>query len=431
LEENYGRGKTMKTKLIIFSALLSTMPFAHAAAVLDLGDLGGPSGDGAAYGISADGSAVVGYSCSTNSVSEAFRWTQATGMEGLGDLPGDVFSSMAFGASADGQVVAGRGATPDGDRAFRWTAAEGMVGLPGTGPDTNSFAGAVSGDGSVIVGSMWGDGNFAFRWTAGSGMVSLDDFPGGLVESAAYGVSADGSVVVGYGTSSNGYEVFRWTATNGLENLGDLPGGDVDGYGSAVTADGQVIVGGSRATNGNEAFRWTRASGMVSLGVLPGFTDSEATAVSADGNTIVGFCWDQNGASTAFVWSPAAGMQKLADVLAARGADLSGWQFLLQARGISADGRWVCGYGKATNDTGAPFLADLSASIPFNIMRSNTAVIVSWPQSAPGWSLEFTTNLTASGTWTEIPPPYQTNGANLQFTEPSPVSEKFYRLRNP
>ena len=40
---------------------------------------------------------------------EAFRWTQATGMVGLGDLPGGSFNSIAWGVSADGSVVVGTG----------------------------------------------------------------------------------------------------------------------------------------------------------------------------------------------------------------------------------------------------------------------------------------------------------------------------------
>lgn len=67
-----------------------------------------------------------------------------------------------------------------------------------------------------------------------------------------------------------------------------------------------------------------------------------------------------------------------------------------------------------------------------SITPSNNTVVVSWPLSATGWLLRATTNLVASGSlWTEIAPPYQTNGANLQFTEASPAGNKFYRLQAP
>ena len=66
------------------------------------------------------------------------------------------------------------------------------------------------------------------------------------------------------------------------------------------------------------------------------------------------------------------------------------------------------------------------------VMRSNNAVVVSWPAPAAGWLLHATTNFLPSGSvWTEIPGPYASNGANLQFTEPAPAGNKFSRLHKP
>jgi len=57
-------------------------------------------------------------------------------------------------------------------------------------------------------------------------------------------------------------------------------------------------------------------------------------------------------------------------------------------------------------------------------------VVVSWPLAeAEGWVLQATNALpSVAAPWPIIPPPYQTNGANLQFLEPAPVGNKFYRL---
>jgi len=66
------------------------------------------------------------------------------------------------------------------------------------------------------------------------------------------------------------------------------------------------------------------------------------------------------------------------------------------------------------------------------VTRSNNAVIVSWPLPAEGWVLEATNVLPqVSASWPQIAPPYQTNGANLQFTEWLPAGNKFYRLHKP
>src|SRR5262245_14894759 len=70
-------------------------------------------------------------------------------------------------------------------------------------------------------------------------------------------------------------------------NLGHLPGGR-GAFAYGISADGSVVVGWAGNSNpaGHEAFRWTRAGGMVSLGFLPGGTDSYANAASADGSVI-------------------------------------------------------------------------------------------------------------------------------------------------
>lgn len=76
----------------------------------------------------------------------------------------------------------------------------------------------------------------------------------------------------------------------------------------------------------------------------------------------------------------------------------------------------------AVQAPGAPYLT---------ITRSNIWVVVSWPLPAPGWLLHATTNVVVGSVWTEIPPPYQTNGANLQVVQPLPDGNKFYRLHRP
>ena len=80
--------------------------------------------------------------------------------------------------------------------------------------DTNSEAFGVSADGSVIVGTINAplnpsSLNEAFRWTAETGIVGLGDLPSGEFRSSALGVSADGSVILGYGSSANGREAYR------------------------------------------------------------------------------------------------------------------------------------------------------------------------------------------------------------------------------
>ncbi len=67
-----------------------------------------------------------------------------------------------------------------------------------------------------------------------------------------------------------------------------------------------------------------------------------------------------------------------------------------------------------------------------SIRLDNSTVTVSWPASADGWLLHATADLTERlAPWTEIRPPYQTNGENLTFTDSTPQGSKFYRLHKP
>jgi probable HAF family extracellular repeat protein len=178
-------------------------------------------------------------------------------------------------------------------------------------------------------------------------MVGMGDLAGGDFESYAAGVSADGLVVVGLSSSAAGPEGFRWTAAGGLAGLGDLPGGSVGSNATGVSADGSVVVGQSSSDLGFEAFRWTAGGGMVGLGDLPGGPFlSEAIAVSGDGSVVVGGGTSAAGTEV-FRWTAADGMRSLRDVLVTDyglGSQLAGWS-LQEARGLSADGRVIVGYG--------------------------------------------------------------------------------------
>jgi probable HAF family extracellular repeat protein len=48
--------------------------------------------------------------------------------------------------------------------------------------------------------------------------------------------------------------------------LGDLPGGSLFSRAFGVSADGLVVVRGSTSASGDVAYRWTSGGGMVGLG---------------------------------------------------------------------------------------------------------------------------------------------------------------------
>jgi probable HAF family extracellular repeat protein len=75
-----------------------------------------------------------------------------------------------------------------------------------------------------------------------------------------------------------------------FQGLGDLPGGTFESAAQRVSANGLVVVGYGTTAAGQQAFRWTQKEGMVSLGNLSDnrFKQSVALGVSADGSVIVG-----------------------------------------------------------------------------------------------------------------------------------------------
>jgi probable HAF family extracellular repeat protein len=78
----------------------------------DLGTLGGNASW--AWGVSADGSVVVGYAQNADGQWRAFRWTASGGMEDLNTtyaslLTPDSYLEWAFDISADGRCIVGRG----------------------------------------------------------------------------------------------------------------------------------------------------------------------------------------------------------------------------------------------------------------------------------------------------------------------------------
>jgi probable HAF family extracellular repeat protein len=300
--------------------------------------------------VSADGSVVVGDIRSKQfGGNEGFRWTEAGGITTLGTFPGGERHATEAGAvSGDGTTIVGWASSPS--HGYSWTLAKGFTDLgdlPGGGD--SSRARAVSFDGSVIAGYSSSQRAFGemFRWTAETGMVGLGFLPG-FGGSNAAGISADGSVIAG--TMNNSDRPVRWKQDEGFQLLGDLPGGLSGGAALAVSVNGDVLVGTSTSELGPEAFRWTESDGMIGLGDLPGGSfESRALAVSGDGAVIVGYSYTARG-KEAFIWDEEHGMRGLLDVLRDEYSlpGLNYWHRFEEPTGITPDGRTIVGWGAHT-----------------------------------------------------------------------------------
>lgn len=275
------------------------------------------------FGISLDGTYVVGTRLESLSSRQAWRWTSSSGFNYLGDLPGGDFWSEARDVSDDGSVVVGIGETATDQQAFRWKSGQGMMSLGTIGGSSGaSRAFGVSGDGTRVVGNSDSNiGNQAYIWKEGQGMAGLGGFfdpldpnaPMGVIFfSTASAISADGSTVVGTGSSAqsgNNGQAFIWTEGAGLVGLGDLPGGQFRSEAVGVSGDGTYVVGRSWTASGQELFLWSQALGMRNLRTyledvveldLTGWALLDVGGISDDGNVIVGF-GSFNGQSSAWM----------------------------------------------------------------------------------------------------------------------------------
>jgi probable HAF family extracellular repeat protein len=229
-----------------------------------------------AFGVSGDGSVVVG-EASDRSV----RWVNGA----ISVLPSmTTTSSVAQNVSRDGRVIVGGDYTGGTAEVVRWVDGVEEV-LPGL---TGGRAWAVSADGSVIGGTT--PRGAAFRWENGV-LTPLPDL--GQGGGRVFDMSPDGRILVG----DVGYLAARW-ANGTVESLGDLPGGPVSSVALATNADGTLIGGSSWNAINSVAMLWDPVHGIRDARTAlkddygldsGGWVLEEINAISDDGTVLVGY----------------------------------------------------------------------------------------------------------------------------------------------
>lgn len=332
------------TSLLLASRSLTGVP--QGAFFLPLGDLPGGAFESRANAISADGSTVVGASRDASGLI-GFIWTAESGMVPLGQLDPALLGQAANDVSGDGTVIL----TPT----MRWSAGDGATVLVDpTGEINGVQAISMSADGSTIVGIGWladASGTVAFRWTATTGATNAGALANdlGFVDAAGTSISHDGSVFTGQSMSFGfAVEPIRWTAGTGLVGLGDAPGGQFYAIAWGISGDGTTLVGSARTSQVgvDEAFLWRADSDFVMLDPLHGWgmqLGSTAQAASHDGSVIVGYDEALGGAA---MWDAVRGRRSVAEVLQTEfNVDLTGWE-LLSVSDVSAEGTRLVGQGR-------------------------------------------------------------------------------------
>ena len=339
-----------------------------AQTIEDLGPVAAPTFRTLAS-ISQDGSAFSGYLLLTNPSfpPKAFRWTSGIGYQDL-ILPAGMTGSRAYGMSADGSVFVGAvGIGSNISKIVRWTGSDAVEILEFAEPAYSSAIG-VSPNGQITVGTLGikvSFGNYKghlYTRTVGQGAptdlgaLAGTDSTGWYNEGLA--VTNDG-VICGtarYSPDSTVRLGFRWTPQSGIV---PLDSGYPDEIITGMSAEGSVVVGyagNSIRQDGlsHHAFRWTQTGGPVELippGGWLGVNTVRAYGVSADGSVAVGIVGGgaQPGAAA---WSSELGALGLNAYLPTRGVDLTGWN-LTEADLASRDGLVLVGRGTRTGMSGA------------------------------------------------------------------------------
>lgn len=201
-----------------------------------------------AYGISADGTTIVGMQWHSNWKVEAVRWVNGI-VEGLGQTFGQ--NSRANVVSSDGSIVAGWNSGPGGmpDRmAYSWDPAPHFLG----GFDQSYLmgeCGGISSDGSIIVGnSIW-----PFIWTAATGMRHVVADSSDYDRGYSLGVSDDGTIVGWVDPVGGGFDYQAFIKKPNWPDIVYLSNYIIDSlgitnyvdyyfaFGQAISADGKVI----------------------------------------------------------------------------------------------------------------------------------------------------------------------------------------------
>lgn len=307
-----------------------------------------------------------------NATGDAYTYGVDTGALSLRANAGDPTQDFPTAISADEAIAALHGVPV---QAGLWAMADGWRDLAvpfASGCDTNvGAAWDVSADASVVVGLGW-DGCYpaAVAWTLGNGgtvtplvLQRLGARPAGAMgmpTNRATVVSDDGRVIGGFAETDM---VDRWPAIWHADGTGMLlPGTTLDAPGEvlAISADGAVAAG----IWNNEAFLWSEAGGVRTLGLLPGSLGGDAAypnAIAAGGALVFGGAGGF-GATVAFVWTEAAGMRPLTDVLTAQGIAFPADYTFSNVLAASTDGTVILGTVLTASGTPQSFVLRLPVS---------------------------------------------------------------------
>jgi uncharacterized membrane protein len=282
-------GACLTAGTLLSSAQDNTEPFYFWR----LGHMDGPHVLSKALGISRDGKVAVGVT-DVVSFMHAWRcdidWALSTESDGIPPLYHELMVQEDIGAVA-----------PSGFSAAY--AASNMT----SSPAYDLSNGQIEWGGSLPVGTLTiGKVSYGAQWVeleGAVGYVGIPDFGGGLADMQSKDVSSDGTVMVGFGNNKRGQIGFRADLTDPLQPVlrtlsitDPLTGQTLQSSSAeALSADGTIIAGFGATKTGNRAFVTTGdflpdppTLESTILPILLGGMFAEAYTMTPDGAVIAG-----------------------------------------------------------------------------------------------------------------------------------------------
>ena len=306
--------------------------------------------------VSADGKTVVGdisHVYDRRQIQKNGIWTADNGLV-VFDRPSTANWAELLCVSGDGKTAAGTYVSLAPDTSFESVfviVSNTVERLHHSDEMPEARPAAMSFDGQIVAGTGRDpeiDGNpKPFVWTRNCGFYMVPSFPNGnLLLGEATGISSNGAVCVGnlIVSTLSGYRAFRWTRKEGTQIL-ETPSRANDSFATAISADGRIVAGycgfGVRGENRRPSL-WRETTGIQEIEMPEGIVTATPNAISADGSVVVGQMTLKNGDDEAFVWTAQNGIWKVKDMLDE--SKMKG-NIFDNAIGVSHDGLTVVGTG--------------------------------------------------------------------------------------
>jgi len=301
---------------------------------------------------------------------EVFIWDQVNGLQAIGGISNGYDFGGSAVISADGTRVSAGITNPANSMneiavydvaAHTWTYHGGINSEGSDGALSSSWG--MSADGSTVVGLGWVNSGtaHAVKWDAANGMQDM----GSTVQdrsSRANAISTDKNVIVGWQDQETGFRTgVRWV--NGVQEFLKNSNDEFIGEAGGVSADGKVVIG----SNGIFPYVWNETTEYQEI-VHPDsgpFFRGGAVGVSDDGKTVIGYFRSWPGApmtGEGFIWTAEGGRKNLNEYVTGLGLDTHGITFGLPLA-ISGDGKKIAGIGMNSDFQTTTFMIDLSSAL--------------------------------------------------------------------